>query len=285
MKITKYVDWDNLSSDEKMDIIENIYRECDYFENGSWNINTLKEYFDDEINFKIPVVKLDVKKAIKDAEEIWGTPDNCSQKNLDVIRKYSILHPIISNNGKFFDGGHRLTVANERGMKTIDAYEISHLLNWNWEKFDDGEPLPKLITEMKEQEKKNITTKFAEFKQDKVDKFKKTKEFEPLSDDILALQELEDGSIENIKGPVEIVQVTGIIQEPNKIKKLEETINAAPVINTDLRVKTIKRGDVIWLTCLLQKPGSTSWNTQQTIGCVKVRVIDFFYGLNKLKYT
>jgi len=96
MKITKYVDWDNLSSDEKMDIIENIYRECDYFENRSWNINTLKEYFDDEINFKIPVVKLDVKKAIKDAEEIWGTPDNCSQKNLDVIRKYSILHPIIS---------------------------------------------------------------------------------------------------------------------------------------------------------------------------------------------
>ena len=138
---------------------------------------------------------------------------------------------------------------------------------------------------MKEEEKKNITTKFAEFKQDKIDKFKKTKEFEPLSDDILALQELEDGSIEKIKGPVEIVQVTGIIQEPNKIKKLEETINAAPVINTDLRVKTIKRGDVIWLTCLLQKPGSTSWNTQQTIGCVKVRVIDFFYGLNKLKYT
>ena len=131
--------------------------------------------------------------------------------------------------------------------------------------------------------KPNITTKFADFKQDKVDKFKKTKEFEPLSDDIIALQELEDGEIEKIKGPIEIVQVTGIVTDTKKIKKLEETINAAPVINTDLRVKTIKRGDVIWLTCLLQKPGSSAWNSQ-VMGCVKVRVIDLFYGLNKLKY-
>ena len=30
--VVKYVDWDNLSDDEKMDIIENIYRECEYFQ-------------------------------------------------------------------------------------------------------------------------------------------------------------------------------------------------------------------------------------------------------------
>ena len=133
-------------------------------------------------------------------------------------------------------------------------------------------------------EKKNITTKFAEFKQDKVDKFKKTKEFEPLSNDIVALQELENGEVEKIEGPIQIIQVTGIITDKERIKKLEETVNAGPVVNTDLRIKSVKRGDVIWLTCLLQKPGaSTAWNAQ-TMGCMKMRVIDFFYGLNKLKY-
>jgi len=94
-------------------------------------------------------------------------------------------------------------------------------------------------------EKTNITTKFAEFKQDKIDKFKKTKEFEPLSDDILALQELEDGSIEKIKGPIIIHQITDVITDKERIKKLEEAIQGGPVFSTDFQVKEVKRGDVI----------------------------------------
>ena len=55
-----------------------------------------------------------------------------------------------------------------------------------------------------------ITTKFKEFSDQKVKDFKKKKVFKPLSDDIVALQELEDGSIEKIKEPIQIVQITGI---------------------------------------------------------------------------
>ena len=143
--VVKYVDWDNLSDDEKMDIIENIYRECEYFQKENWNIWTFREYLDNEIGFKIPMVKLDVKQAVEDAVEIWGSPDNQSRKNLEKIRTYTKLNPIISFEGKFFDGGHRLSVANERGLKTIEAFEISHLINYDWRKFfDENEPLPEI---------------------------------------------------------------------------------------------------------------------------------------------
>lgn len=72
LKPFKYVSWDDLSDDEKMDIIENIYRECDYFQKENWNIWTFREYLDNEIDFKIPIVKLNVKQSVKYAVETWG---------------------------------------------------------------------------------------------------------------------------------------------------------------------------------------------------------------------
>ena len=68
----------------------------------------------------------------------------------------------------------------------------------------------------------DITTKFEDFNQKKVDKFDKTNEYQPLSDDIIALSKLDDGSYEKIKGTIEIVQITGIITDEDEIKKLED---------------------------------------------------------------
>jgi hypothetical protein len=126
----------------------------------------------------------------------------------------------------------------------------------------------------------DITTKFDNFKKKKIEDFAKNKEFQPLSDDIIAVKELEDGSIEKIKGPIEIVQVTGIITDEEKIKKLNE-IAGGPVLNTDISLKQVKRGDTIWLTVLLQKPGTAVFNAQ-TMGVLKVRIQDIFFGLNIL---
>lgn len=126
----------------------------------------------------------------------------------------------------------------------------------------------------------DITTKFDKFKEKKTKEFNKSKEFEPLSDDIIAIQELEDGSIEKIKGPIEIIQVTGIITDEEKIKKLNE-IAGGPVLSTDLALKQVKRGDTIWVTCLLQKPGTAVFNAQ-TMGVLKCRISDIFFGLNIL---
>ena len=131
----------------------------------------------------------------------------------------------------------------------------------------------------------NITTKFKDFKDEKVKKFNKKKEFEPLSDDIIAVQELEDGSIEKIKEPIQIVKVTGVVQDPKKIKKLEETISGGPVFSTDFQTKEVKRGDIIWLTAFIKKAGSTSWSSQQSQAVLKCRIVDIYNGLNKLKYV
>jgi hypothetical protein len=51
-------------------------------------------------------------------------------------------------------------------------------------------------------------------------------------------------------------------------------------IDKNLNVGEVKRGQIIWMTALLKKPG-TSYNNQ-TLGVLKVRVVDYYYGLNKL---
>jgi len=124
----------------------------------------------------------------------------------------------------------------------------------------------------------DITKKFDDFKTKKVKDFAKNKEFSPLSDDIIALS--DTGEYKKIKEPVKIVQVTGMITDEDEIKKLNE-ISGGPVLNTDISLKQVKRGDTIFLTVLLQKPGSAVF-TAQTMGVLKVRVSDIYYGLNIL---
>ena len=87
----------------------------------------------------------------------------------------------------------------------------------------------------------DITTKFDDFKSKKIKNFDKSKEFQPLSDDIIAISKLDNGDYEKVKGPVEIVQITGIITDEDEIKKLDE-IAGGPVFSTDLGVKQVKRG-------------------------------------------
>jgi len=113
----------------------------------------------------------------------------------------------------------------------------------------------------------------------KVTTFKEFEKKNELSDGITALTKLEDGEYEKIEEPIKIIKVMGIITDENEILKIEEAFQ----IDTSLTIKNIKRGDIIWLTALLEKPNSvTSWNAQ-TLGVVKCRIVDYFYGLNKLK--
>lgn len=127
----------------------------------------------------------------------------------------------------------------------------------------------------------DITKKFNDFKDKKVKKFEKDKEFQPLSDDIIAISRLDNGDYQKVKGPVQIVQITGVITDQDEIKKLDE-IAGGPVLNTDLSLKQVKRGDTIWLTALLQKPSSSNVYNSQTMSVIKARISDIYYGLNKL---
>lgn len=108
-------------------------------------------------------------------------------------------------------------------------------------------------------------------------KIKKINDFEPLSNDIIAVSKNDDGSFEKITEPINILQITGLITDENEIKKLEEGFT----LDTSITVKDIKRGDVIYLTALIQRTKGTSINSQ-TLSVIKVRIIDYFLGLNKL---
>ena len=129
----------------------------------------------------------------------------------------------------------------------------------------------------------DITTNFEEYKKKKVDEFKKKKTFDPLSSDIIALKELQDGNYEKVEGPIEILQVTGVITDKDRLAKLDEAVLGGPQFNADLGSKEVKRGDVIWVTALAQRPTTTSWNNQPSYHVLKCRIVDIFYGLNKLK--
>lgn len=127
----------------------------------------------------------------------------------------------------------------------------------------------------------DITTKFGDFKDKKIKKFDKDQEYQTLSDDIIAISKLDNGDYEKVKGPVNIVQITGVITDEDEIKRLDE-IAGGPVLNTDISLKQVKRGDTIWLTALLQKPSSSTVYNSQTMSVIKARIVDIYYGLNKL---
>lgn len=126
----------------------------------------------------------------------------------------------------------------------------------------------------------DITKKFNDFKNKEIKKFNKTKTYEPLSDDITILNKLDTGEYEEIKEPVEIVQITGMITDEEEIKKLNK-LDENFTLDTSLTIKDIKVGQIIWLTALLQRTSGSSINSQK-LGVVQVRVVNFYYGLNKL---
>lgn len=126
-----------------------------------------------------------------------------------------------------------------------------------------------------------ITTDFEKFK-------RKSKKDKQLSDDILILKKLDNGEYEKMENPVYIKQITGILTDEKEIEKIEnqlteEYVPGAPVFNTDLQLKKVKRGDIIWVTALLERERSTTSYNSQTMGVIKARIVDYYYGLNKLK--
>ena len=102
----------------------------------------------------------------------------------------------------------------------------------------------------------------------------KTKLKEYLQDDITEFEN-EIDNYEKVK-EIEIVQITGVISE-EEAKKIDESM----VIHAgDFSKETIKRGDYIYLSCLMKKPGTSYSSNQQ--GVLQVRVVDIFMGLTKL---
>lgn len=113
-----------------------------------------------------------------------------------------------------------------------------------------------------------METKFNKFKTNK-------KDDENLSKDILFLQ-TEEG-YEKIKEPFEIVQITGILskEESDKIEESMVVHAGSTFIESE-----VKRGQTIYLTAILKKPGNSYDANKQ--GVIQCRIVDIFLGLSKL---
>ena len=101
----------------------------------------------------------------------------------------------------------------------------------------------------------------------------KIKKYDELSSDI----EKIEPEIEKLKGEYQIEEILDIFTDPDNIPVTESSIG----INTDLSVKEVKRGDYIWITALLRKPGQ-SFTSPAIQGVIKLRVVDMYYGLQYL---
>jgi len=130
--------------------------------------------------------------------------------------------------------------------------------------------------------KKDITTKFSDFKDKKSKDFDTKKEYNKLSDDITVLAKMDTGEYEPVEGDVEIVQVLDIVKNPEEIEKIEKALKEGFFFDTSLTVTNVKRGDKLFLTVLMQKAKDTQTISNQNFGVICVRVVEIYSGISKL---
>jgi len=103
---------------------------------------------------------------------------------------------------------------------------------------------------------------------------KKFSDYNNLSDDIELIK--IDGEKLDFK-EFEIESIIDIITLDTK-SKLSESITTA--VATD--GESYKRGDIIYITALLRKKGTSSFNSPAVQGVLKLRITDIYYGLQLL---
>ena len=132
IKEIKYINWNNLNPEEQIDIIENVYDNSDYLK-SEWNIWTFKEYFDNEIDLKIPLKIMLVNKMWEDLlKQNRGYYEKNIEKLKNIFYEKGKLDPVLIKDNKFFDGGHRLRMYKEENIKEVPAYDIGFLLRTDW---------------------------------------------------------------------------------------------------------------------------------------------------------
>jgi hypothetical protein len=105
----------------------------------------------------------------------------------------------------------------------------------------------------------------------------KIQKFSNLSTDIENIVEIDIDKIKN--GEYEIESVIDVFLDPNDIKLQESGIVG---ITTDLTNKDVKRGDLVYITAMIRKTGSTSFSSPSTQAVLKLRVVDIYHGLSYL---
>lgn len=136
-----FILWENLPLSVKNDITENLRNNIKYLQSNYWNSETLRDAIDDVI--KQPKFKIEYKNVDGLYNQLtqigWGISENNVKKLIQILQNNNELEPIILNNGKFFDGGHRLTAYKRLRKELIPTIDIGFMLNFDWEKWDNGD--------------------------------------------------------------------------------------------------------------------------------------------------
>jgi len=145
--------------------------------------------------------------------------------------------------------------------------------------------------------------KFEDFKLDHTsvneEKAKKAKQKKPkksdeesdedqnLSDDVEVYHKNEEGDIEKLDSKEwEVAKIVDVIKDEDEIKNIEDQLSEKNVgfkLSTDLDAKDLKRGDTIYLTAILAPRNKSVAYSPGTMGVIKARIVDMYYGLSKLK--
>jgi hypothetical protein len=119
--------------------------------------------------------------------------------------------------------------------------------------------------------------KWNQFKETKIESDKgieidKSTEKEDLADDLSNIQKVIDKAEKLEDSEYTIVGINDVsMEEP-------ENIDEATIINADLGGKEAKRGDILYITAMVQKKNA-NWNSMAVL---KVRVVDMYKGLSIL---
>ena len=79
----------------------------------------------------------------------------------------------------------------------------------------------------------------------------------------------------------EIEKVIDIITDVEQISKLEESVKNLQ--STSFNYKELKNSSIIWLTVMLKPRNNSTAYPLGEMGCIQCKVLQTFYGLNKLK--
>lgn len=138
-----YVKWGSLSNSVKNDIVENIYHNNKYVEKNYWNPESLKDSINDLIIEYQPKFKIEYKNTDKLYNQLtqtgWGISEKNVERLMSILKSGNELDPIILNDGKFFDGGHRLTAYKRLRIEQIPTIDIGFMLDFDYEKWEIGE--------------------------------------------------------------------------------------------------------------------------------------------------
>lgn len=115
----------------------------------------------------------------------------------------------------------------------------------------------------------------------------KTDDNQNLADDVEVYSKNEEGEIEKLDSKEwEVSKIVDVIRDPKEIEDIEKQLSEKNVgfkLSTDLDAKDLKRGDTIYLTAILAPRNKSVAYSPGTMGVIKARIVDMYYGLNKLK--